>query len=299
MRVVPLDATMIDGLMALSIAAHWNQTEDDWRTMLTLGHGWGVRVLDRRGVSRLAASTVVLPYEDRFAWISMVLVLPAWRAQGLAGGLLEVALADLQARGLTPVLDATPAGHPVYRKQGFVETWTFARWRRPGGLADRTPMGDGARGADGAQVRALREADWPAIAMLDAPAFGAGRLPLLQRLAGRLPSAAWALESGASLRGYLLGREGRTALQLGPLIADDADAAKGLLAAGLDALRRRSVGEPPTVIVDLRDGQPELQAWLEARGFAFERPFTRMVHGVDRAPGDPTRVVLVAGPELG
>jgi hypothetical protein len=200
------------------------------------------------------------------------------------------------------VLDATPAGHPVYRKHGFVDTWGFGRWRRQGGtgrfgaavLADEAP--------EGAQVRPLRESDWLAVAALDAPAFGASRLPLLQQLARRLPAAAWVLEQHETVRAVLLGRDGRTATHLGPLVVDGVDtlaASKALLGAALEALRRRSVGEQPTVIVDVRDGQAELQAWLATRGFAVERPFTRMLHGAERPPGDPDRVVLVAGPELG
>jgi hypothetical protein len=47
------------------------------------------------------------------------------------------------------------------------------------------------------------------------------------------------------------------------------------------------------------DHAPKLRAWLEERGFEFQRPFTRMVHGADRAPGDEKLVYLVAGPELG
>ena len=34
-------------------------------------------------------------------------------------------------------------------------------------------------------------------------------------------------------------------------------------------------------------------------GFTFQRPFTRMIHGADWAPGDATLVYCPAGPELG
>ena len=299
LQVVPLVPSMLDALMALSIAANWNQCEADWRAMLELGHGWGVAIDGGPAPARLAASTVALPYEDRFAWISMVLVLPAWRERGLAGALLEVALDDLSARGLVAVLDATPAGHPVYARQGFVDAGGIGRWRRVGGeLRSRRrevpmPLRPGAR------LRPLRESDWPAIADLDAPAFGANRLPLLRQLARRLPAAAWVLEEGGEVRAFLLGRDGRTALQLGPLVAGDESDAIALLAAALEAIGRRVIGEQPSLIVDLRDTHPELRGWLEAAGFAFERPFTRMVRGALKAPGDPRSVVLVAGPELG
>lgn len=307
---------MMDELMALSTAAHWNQNEADWRTMLELGHGWGVAAAaaacppdgtappggEADGGSeggaaapRLVASTLVLPYERRFAWVSMVLVLPEWRGNGLAAQLLAQALADLDAAGLPAVLDATPAGRPVYLKQGFVDGWGFTRWRRPGAMplpaADRAPD---------PRVRRLRPEDWPAIAALDAPAFGASRVPLLQALADRLPALCWVLDDGA-VRGFLMGREGRTAVQLGPLVADSPEDALALLEAALAAPRLASDrgAQLPPLIVDLPEGQPQLQAWLEATGFAIERPFTRMVRGAGGVPGDRARMPLVAGPELG
>jgi GNAT superfamily N-acetyltransferase len=305
--------------MALSAAAHWNQNEADWRAMLEFGQGWGLQVQDEAGRPRLAASTVVLPYERRFAWVSMVLVLPGWRRQGLAGRLLRVALDHLQRLGLEAVLDATPAGHPVYQAQGFVDAWRFTRWR----LAGRSAPLPASPGAP--DVRPLRQEDWPAVADLDAKAFGASRLPLLQHLAHRLPEAAWVLRQGGVLRGYLLGRDGRTASQWGPLVVDAQPSAHtdqvaiALLAAALGALRQDAVQRP--MLVDIRDGQPALQDWLTAQGFKPERPFTRMLHQPLRAqggheaghggqapasvlpraqaPGDPSLIVLVAGPELG
>lgn len=292
--------------MALSTAAHWNQTEQDWRTMLALGHGWGLRQRDGLGRGTLVASTLVLPYESRFAWISMVLVAPEARGQGHASRLLRVALDDLAARRLLPLLDATPAGRPVYLKQGFVDAWGFERWRCKvlRGAAATAALTAGATvGAPQAappRARPLRESDWPALAACDAAAFGASRLPLLRALAARLPSAAWVVDGMHGPRGLLLGRDGRTALQLGPLVADDGAVAMALLSAALGALRDGGEDRDRDLIVDLRGGREALAGWLRARAFEPERPFMRMVHGAQgKAPGDARRVCLVAGPELG
>ena len=81
-------------------------------------------------------------------------------------------------------------------------------------------------------------------------AFGASRLPLLRRLAQRLPQAARVLEQGGRLRGYVLGRDGREALQIGPLLADAPDVAQRLLHDALQPL----AGE--AVYVDLLDRRP-------------------------------------------
>ncbi len=266
------------GCIALSESANWNQSEADWRLMLEIGHGWGVFAPD----GTLAASTLVLPYGARFAWVSMVLVLPAQRRKGYATRLLRVALGDLRRRGLTPLLDATPAGREVYVQQGFRDTWGFARLQ-----AGAAPPAEAAPG-----VRPLGAADWPSVLALDAPAFGASRERLLRALAARLPAGALVAERDGRMVGFLLGRDGREARQLGPLVAEDTGTARALLAAALGRVA-------PPLYLDVVDHAPELRRWLEARGFVFQRPFTRMVHGAHAAPGDERRLFLVAGPELG
>jgi GNAT superfamily N-acetyltransferase len=252
------------GCLALSQAARWNQNEADWRLMLSMGRGWGLSV-----GGTLVASTLVL-YYGAFAWISMVLVLPEHRRKGHASRLLRIALEHLRSRGMTPILDATPAGREVYRQEGFHNTWTFKRYQRR------------------AERRISPGTTWaqPDFS-LDREAFGADRSPLLNSLRARLPRAALGKEGA-----FILGREGREANQLGPLVARDEETAIALLEAALGAV------EPP-VYLDAVDHAPRLQRWLEQRGFEFQRPFTRMVHGAGRAPGNENLVYLVAGPELG
>jgi len=92
---------------------------------------------------------------------------------------------------------------------------------------------------------------------------------------------------------YVLGRRGREAVQIGPLLASDTQAAKRLLHDALAPL----AGE--AAYVDLLDHRLDLLPWLQALGFDLQRPFTRMVHGTAVAPGDPAPIVLAAGPELG
>jgi len=266
------------GCLALSKSARWNQNEADWRLMLDIGHGWGVSLED----GTLAASTLVLPYGN-FAWVSMVLVLPEQRRQGYATQLLRTALADLRNRALTPILDATPAGREVYVQEGFRDTWGFRRFQLPEAIAAiERPTG----------VRPLRAADWPQLLALDAQAFGASRERLLRSLAARLPQAALVAEESGKLAGFLLGRDGREARQLGPLVARSSDAARALLAEAL-------VQVSPPLYLDVVDREPGITAWLESLGFEFQRPFTRMVHGAPVAPGEAGLVFGPAGPELG
>src|SRR4051795_11213112 len=120
-----LDAAR-EGLV-LSTEAHWNQNEADWRFFLTEGTVFGIRDGDR-----LIATAALLPYSDGNAWISMVLVTQDWRRRGLATKLVDACLARAAEQGLTPWLDATPAGAAVYGPLGFKPVLELRRLRLAG-----------------------------------------------------------------------------------------------------------------------------------------------------------------------
>jgi GNAT superfamily N-acetyltransferase len=277
-RVVELRDEHLAGCLTLSKSANWNQNEADWRLMLAQGRGWGVML-----GGTLAASTVVLPYGNKFAWVSMVLVLPEQRRKGYATQLLKKALADNSKSGLASILDATPAGHEVYIQEGFSDTWGFRRYSLSSPSREK---------ASNEEVRPLQEADWRGILALDALAFGASRESVLRNLASRLPDAALVMEREGKIAGFVLGRDGRAARQIGPLVATEEQTAAKLLAAVL-------ARTPSPVYIDIADHAPALQSWAQARGFEFQRPFTRMVTGAVPAPGNASLVYCPAGPELG
>src|SRR5690606_26519246 len=137
----------------------------------------------------------------------MVLVLPDSRRQGYAKQLLRHALDFLALEKLTPVLDATPAGYPVYLKEGFVAAAGLRRFRREATCLDPVaPVHPGTVARP--RTRRIEDGDWPAIMAFDAPAFGADREPLLRRLAQRLPDAARLAEQDGAITGFILGRDG-------------------------------------------------------------------------------------------
>lgn len=279
----PLSAGDLDGARALVAEAGWNQNATDWRVFLELGRAFAVK--DAEG--RLAATAATLPYPSGFGWISMVLVAGAYRRRGIATRLLGRCIEALEAAGTVPVLDATPAGREVYKPLGFRDGWRIQRWRRTG-AASETDMA--AAAAPG--VRALRDEDWPALLALDATAFGCERAPLLEHLRARSTGFSCVKEQGGRLRGFLLGREGRIATQLGPIVADDAATVAALAAWATARL-------PSPIIVDTLDHHASFAQWLGAHGFARERPYTRMALGRDDLFGDPARLIAIAGPEFG
>jgi GNAT superfamily N-acetyltransferase len=266
---------------ALVREAGWNQVAADWDIFRTLG-----TVFTARAGNRVVATAATLPY-GKFGWISMVLVAGDHRRQGLGTQLLERCVAALDEKSMVPVLDATPAGRPLYRAMGFQETWSYHRLARSGITPRRA-----AEPPAGIVVRAITDADWGALCAYDAAAFGAERGALLQHLRGRLPAAEWIAERNGRIGGFMLGRNGRSASQIGPLAAEDDDVAQALLARALPAI-------DGTIYIDVADAKSGVRDWLTDCGFSPQRPLTRML--LRRASGydDPSRTFAVAGPELG
>jgi GNAT superfamily N-acetyltransferase len=264
---------------ALVAEAGWNQTVDDWRIFLDCGTTYAVRCQ-----GRVVATAAWLPYGGRCAWISMVLVTAAERRRGLATRLLHRCIADVTAAGLVPVLDATPAGRTVYKPLGFEASWGFAR------LASQRRVGNLVTA--GSTIEPITDAAWPAVLAYDAFVFGTDRSQVVARLRGRLPAANLIARRDGGIVGVLLGRDGRTAAHLGPLIAEDDETAIALLAHALTALSG-------TVYVDVAGAKSGVRAWLETIGFSMQRPFTRMLLGRAQSFDDVTRTFAVIGPEFG
>src|SRR2546423_14270320 len=101
----------------LSAQAGWNQTEEDWRTLLELAPKTCLAIeVD----GELAATTTLVCYGSRLAWIGMVLTKASFRGHGFARRLLTQALALADEMQIESVkLDATDQGRPIYEKMGF------------------------------------------------------------------------------------------------------------------------------------------------------------------------------------
>jgi hypothetical protein len=236
-----------------------------------------------RDAGRVIATAAWIPY-GACAWISMVLVAGTHRRRGLATRLLHRCIADVTAAGLVPVLDATPAGAKVYAPLGFRDAWGFARLasQRRTLLPLAAPV----------TVDPIADGMWPALCAHDAQVFGNDRSAVLARLRGRLPPAELIARREGRIVGMLLGRDGRTASHLGPLIAEDDDVARALLASALGQI-------DGAIYIDVADAKSGVRAFLEAAGFTVQRPFTRMLLGRSKSFDDVARTYAVIGPEFG
>ena len=272
--------------VVLSEEAGWNQTEDDLRLMIEAGTAYGLRDDD----DLLAASALVLPQGDEFAWISMVLVSEDFRRRGIATELLRRCISEIEARGLVAGLDATPAGRTLYEPLGFQDIYPIHRLQAADGPRWASPLAVPA----GVSIQPLVDEDMDDVARFDAPRFGGNRRRTLEHLRQRRPGSAWLarLDLTGEVAGYVMGRDGRESSQVGPLVAVDEEVATALADRALSG-----IGGP--VYIDVAEHHEELNAWLPSRGFALQRPFTRMLKGRREPFEDPARVFAIAGPELG
>ena len=285
LSLVALTLADVAGGLVLSTGAGWNQTADDWAFFIQQGHAVGFRTAS----GALVATAAALVYGGGFGWVSMVLVAPDWRHRGLASLLVDACVKRLRTLNVTPVLDATPAGQPVYRHLGFQSGFKFERWEgtvpaQRAAAADDTPPHE-----EAVPLRSAGPADLDAIAALDQTAAGGvGRRALLKEFLGRSGTRAWMTGDSS---GFALVRDGHRAAQFGPLVAATPAAALALLGAAL----RSCAG---ALFLDVPMRWRELANSLEARGFVRQRPFARMaLGGAPFACGD--RLYALAGPEFG
>jgi GNAT superfamily N-acetyltransferase len=272
----------VAGGLALSSGAGWNQTADDWSYFIEQGHAVGFRTPD----GTLVATAAALVYGGGLGWISMVLVAPEWRHRGLASLLVENCIRRLQAAHITPVLDATPAGAPVYRHLGFRAGFDLERWEGLGAGANAVPTAN-AVAASG--VRSADASDLGAIAALDQAANAIGRRTLLQNLLARRGTQAWIARDGS---GFAIARAGHRATQVGPLVAGGVAGALALLGTA-----RRALTGP--VFLDVPTRWSELARHLEQSSFKHQRPYVRMSLGAAEPLACGDRVFVLAGPEFG
>ena len=89
-----------------------------------------------------------------------------------------------------------------------------------------------------------------------------------------------------------LGRPGRLATQLGPVVADDAAVATLLMRHAVEKITG-------LVYVDVPDAQTTFKQMLIDAGFTRQRRFIRMVKGDLPALDQAAQIYAIAGPDLG
>ena len=262
--------------LELSRAAGWNQTPEDWRMLLELAPD---RCLGIEAEGRLVATTTLLCYQQRLAWIGMVLTHPDYRGRGFARRLIAAALDRADSLGVETVkLDATEQGRPLYEGFGFRAEQPVERWSRSALPKLQAPETRPAESKNPSSLsQALRE--------LDTQAFVADRSIMLQELAQRS-----SLHS--SPNAFLFARAGRANEYLGPCVAADPAAARAIITGTINSSAHTGWSW------DLLPANKDAVTLASELGFTRQRCLTRMVRGKP-LHGRDEMVYAIAGFELG
>jgi GNAT superfamily N-acetyltransferase len=200
-------------------------------------------------------------YGDAYAFIGFYIVREDRRGRGLGVELFERALA--RADGRVIGLDGVLAQEGTYERSGFELAHRNTRYEGSGGGVRPVELVD------------LCDLPVEALHAYDARVFGCERRAFLDAwVADRPPGMALALTDGGELRGYAVGRPCRTGVKVGPLFADDSDAADALFR-GLAA----AAGNDTPLFLDVPE--PNAEAESLARRYAMQPVFAtaRMYRG--------------------
>ena len=269
--------------IGLSHAERWNQTLKDWE--LLTGHMENVCLAAVDG-ERIIGTSTAMVYENRVAWIGMVLVDRACRGRGLSRLLLDTLFEKLEP-GLSLKLDATPAGQPVYEKYGFRDEYLVYRMTRPPLSLKSSPFDN-----DPLPER-ITPGNLSEAIGFDRQVFGAGRQVLVDFLLDNDPGSALLIRQDKNINGLTLGRKGARFHQVGPVMASCTEDARRLITWSLKGME----GDP--VVMDVLEDKKELMEWLTTLGFSPQRHFVRMFRNENPYPGKPENHFLIAGPEFG
>src|SRR5258705_1343843 len=272
MRIRVMTKQDIPAGLRLNTLSGWNQTSADWKRFLVSSPQGCFVMEDGNNVVGTAAT---ICYENRFAWIGMVLVDPQYRKQGIGTQLLNKTIEHLDHSNIFTIkLDATPLGKPLYAKLGFISEFEIERWilKRPPGTISTTPSTPPAP---------LPEDQQQEIFTLDRKCFGADRSFLLRSLCEQAPELAITAWQNRLPTCFAFGRHGLFADHLGPCMATSRVAAKKLLSEFLARSSRE------ILIVDCIKSNPGVVESLAALGFVPSRPLTTLGRGPDGLPARP------------
>jgi len=251
-----------DEIARLAFNSPQSRVEDLARFLSFQPGGWLLAYVD--GV--MAGMVGAVDYGP-FASIGMMVVRPELQRRGIGLELMRAILDWVEQRGcVQAILEATPAGEPLYTRLGFVPVDVTLRYQYLGG--ETGPVIE--------EKAEVHKAKWSlSLAEFDAGIFGADRGRILQRYFDDFPGRSFiSCHKNGELSGYIICRDNH----IGPWLALQEYSARRLLE---DALRLKYT-EGPTVLMPARNDLGI--KILEQYGFVLTRSCTHMVLGGKSSP---------------
>ncbi len=221
----------LDLAIDLAAAEGWNPGLGDAEAFWAADpQGFHIGLLEGRPAATLSGVRYADQGRPAFDFIGLYIVLPGLRGRGFGKRLWDHVLDGLSAP--TVALDAVTAQEATYRKDGFETFRKSVRHAGDAGVASAGLPGDWLS-APG--LRPLSEFPWPEVLAYDRRCFPAPREGFLRAWTSLPGHVALGLERGGPTGGRLAGfgvvRPCGTGSKIGPLFADDEEAARTLLRA--------------------------------------------------------------------
>ena len=250
------------GIAALRATEGWGAHEWALEAVIGRPNARCVVAIDAHGELAGVGSGIVY---GPLGFIGNMIVAEGHRRRGVGSAILTAVTEYLEAAGCRRLeLNATTTGRPLYELHGFASTGRSA--------TAQVPRAALTAGTASVETRPATAKDLPSIVAYDRPRFGGDRAELLEMLTA-LPGTSMLLgERDRLLVGFAWVRPQDP--RIGPMVADDPDAARDLLAvavgmtSGLDTIR-----------LNLPPGNRPGAAWLASLGVAIEPWDGRMARG--------------------
>ena len=204
----------LEGCLRLTQAVRWPHRLKDWQLHFQIGDGW---VALKEDV--IVGVTMWWKYDDRIATIGLVVVDGALQGRGIGGRLMDAAMDSVGP--CVQKLMATQAGLKLYENCGFVAVGKIGQTQ--GEVTIETPVA----AAAGVAIRPVILSDLPALADLDAQAFGARRDSLISALLQ--DERGVVAHRDGQPAGFALIRESGLGQTIGPVVATDEELAVALV----------------------------------------------------------------------
>ena len=274
----------LDALEEIKESVGWNQTITDWAFFLQFFPHY---CLVAAAENQVVGTVTAVEYDEKIAWIGMMIVAEKYRGQGISRRLMAEIL-NLTSHLPTIKLDATIAGRKVYQSLDFKDEYTISRM-----ISDLLFLPEFDDYEE--HISVAYQWDLPVMAEYDQQKFGANRMVLFDHLYNNAPYTFYKAMKRGKVTGHIMSRKGSNFHQIGPLVANSFKDAKNLLVAALNEPAQKF----EKIVVDVMTHQQDMIDVLRKIGFAEERQFTRMYYQTNQSPGKPQQVYLAAGPEYG
>lgn len=265
----------------LTLAADWAAAEG-WNPGLNEAacfyaadpEGFFLGLLDGEPIATISG----VAYDESFGFLGFYIVKPGYRGQGYGLRIWQACMDYLDTRNVG--LDGVVDQQDNYRKSGFRLAYNNVRYEGVGKAGAR------------ADVVPIAELPFEEIEGYDRACFPAPRRRFLEAWLSMPESSALGVQWGGRLAAYGVIRRCRAGHKIGPLFADDAEAAETLL----NALSATAPGE--TIYLDIPDINVEARALVDRHGMRPVFETARMYTG-QQPEIDLARVYGVTTFELG